>query len=112
MPEPKPQWLAVDEDRGVLCLFPFGMARGFMSAHGRKLGLPLGFDTEIEARDVVNALAEDPLIDPSSFSYFETHPENGVPSCDEMEAAGIEPRFAEIFRGAEPEHSLDQVFAP
>ncbi|MGY3581497.1 hypothetical protein ACVIGB_000432 [Bradyrhizobium sp. USDA 4341] len=112
MSDLKSQWLAVDEDRGVLCLFRFGLARGFMSAHSRKLGLPLGFDTETEAREMIDMLAEDPLIDPASFNYFEVHPKNGIPSPDEMEAAGVEARFAEIFRGAEPEPSLDPVFAP
>lgn len=112
MNEPKSQWLAVDADHGVLSLFPFGMARGFLSARGPKIGVPLGLASEAEAREMVDGLSEDPLIDPARFSYFEVCPKNTVATPEEMEAAGIEPRFAEVFRDDEPTRDLEQLFGP
>ena len=109
MEEPRTQWLAVDEDRGVLCRFPFGLAIGFMSMHGPRLGAPLGLDSEAEARAMIENLAEDPLIDPACFSYFEVRPNSGVASPEEMEAAGIEPHFAELFRLDDPAPTRDPV---
>lgn len=103
------QWLAVDEDRGVLCRFPFGLAIGFMSTHGPRLGVPLGLDSEADARAMIENLAEDPLIEPACFSYFEVRPRSGVVGPEEMEAAGIEPHFAELFRQDDPKPALEPM---
>lgn len=109
MQQPRAQWLAVDEDRGVLCRFPFGLAIGFMSLHGPLIGVPLGLDSEAEARTMIANLAEDPLIDPTSFRYFQVWPEASVASPEEMEAAGIEPHLTEVFRRYDPAPARDPV---